>query len=51
MLTMTCIAVERFQGILYPLHVCNNYFLCHAFKMLGELWRERNERFLVVSGY
>ncbi|KAG1943308.1 pyroglutamylated RFamide peptide receptor-like [Pimephales promelas] len=38
MLTMTCIAVERFQGILYPLHVCNNYFLCHAFKMLVAVW-------------
>ncbi|CAB1318665.1 unnamed protein product [Coregonus sp. 'balchen'] len=35
-LTMTCITVERFQGILHPLHVCNGYFLCHACKMLGE---------------
>ncbi|TRY60828.1 hypothetical protein DNTS_003162 [Danionella cerebrum] len=38
MLTMTCIAVERFQGILYPLHVRNSYFLCHAFKMLVAVW-------------
>ncbi|XP_065100241.1 pyroglutamylated RF-amide peptide receptor [Paramisgurnus dabryanus] len=38
MLTMTCIAVERFQGILYPLHVRNSYFLCHAFKMLVGVW-------------
>uniref|UniRef100_A0A672NI44 Pyroglutamylated RFamide peptide receptor-like n=1 Tax=Sinocyclocheilus grahami TaxID=75366 RepID=A0A672NI44_SINGR len=38
MLTMTCIAVERFQGILYPLHVRNSYFLCHAFKMLVVVW-------------
>ncbi|XP_026090423.1 pyroglutamylated RFamide peptide receptor-like isoform X1 [Carassius auratus] len=38
MLTMTCIAIERFQGILYPLHVRNSYFLCHAFKMLVAVW-------------
>ncbi|XP_051533051.1 pyroglutamylated RF-amide peptide receptor [Myxocyprinus asiaticus] len=38
MLTMTCIAVERFQGILYPLHVRNSYFLSHAFKMLVAVW-------------
>ncbi|XP_051956207.1 pyroglutamylated RF-amide peptide receptor-like [Xyrauchen texanus] len=38
MLTMTCIAVERFQGILYPLHVRNSYFLCHAFKTLVAVW-------------
>ncbi|XP_056587650.1 pyroglutamylated RF-amide peptide receptor [Triplophysa dalaica] len=38
MLTMTCIAVERFQGILYPLHVRNSYFLFHAFKMLVTVW-------------
>ncbi|KAM6984930.1 pyroglutamylated RF-amide peptide receptor [Aplochiton taeniatus] len=37
-LAMTCIAVERFQGILHPLHVRNDYFLCHACKMLGAVW-------------
>ncbi|XP_051959661.1 pyroglutamylated RF-amide peptide receptor-like [Xyrauchen texanus] len=38
MLTMTCIAVERFLGILYPLQVRNSYFLSHAFKMLVAVW-------------
>ncbi|XP_062339958.1 pyroglutamylated RF-amide peptide receptor [Osmerus eperlanus] len=37
-LMMTCIAVERFQGILYPLHVRNGYFLFHACKMLAAVW-------------
>ncbi|RXN32407.1 pyroglutamylated RFamide peptide receptor-like protein [Labeo rohita] len=49
MLTMTCIAVERFQGILYPLHVRNSYFLCHAFKMLGKLDLDLDSEFLLVS--
>uniref|UniRef100_A0A3B4E7Q1 G-protein coupled receptors family 1 profile domain-containing protein n=1 Tax=Pygocentrus nattereri TaxID=42514 RepID=A0A3B4E7Q1_PYGNA len=35
-LTMTCIAVERFQGILYPLHVRNNYVLHSSIRMLGK---------------
>ncbi|XP_030623840.1 pyroglutamylated RF-amide peptide receptor [Chanos chanos] len=37
-LTMTCIAVERFQGILYPLHFRSENFLCPAFKMLVAVW-------------
>lgn len=37
---MTCIAVERFQGILYPLHVRNNYVLHSSVRMLGEERRD-----------
>ncbi|KAL6470685.1 hypothetical protein MHYP_G00218040 [Metynnis hypsauchen] len=37
-LTMTCIAVERFQGILYPLHVRNNYVLHSSIRMLVAVW-------------
>ncbi|TSK72047.1 Pyroglutamylated RFamide peptide receptor [Bagarius yarrelli] len=37
-LTMTCIAVERFQGILYPLHVRNNYILHSSIMMLAAVW-------------
>ncbi|KAK3523583.1 hypothetical protein QTP70_002728 [Hemibagrus guttatus] len=37
-LTMTCIAVERFQGILYPLHVRNNYILHSSIIMLVAVW-------------
>ncbi|XP_060792600.1 pyroglutamylated RF-amide peptide receptor [Neoarius graeffei] len=37
-LTMTCIAVERFQGILYPLHVRNSYILQSSIMMLVAVW-------------
>ncbi|XP_066568641.1 QRFP-like peptide receptor [Amia ocellicauda] len=37
-LTMTCIAVERFQGILYPLQLRKVYSPCHAIKMLAAVW-------------
>ncbi|XP_007240700.4 pyroglutamylated RF-amide peptide receptor [Astyanax mexicanus] len=37
-LTMTCIAVERFQGILYPLHVRNSYVLHSSIRMLAAVW-------------
>ncbi|KAI4890978.1 hypothetical protein NFI96_023543 [Prochilodus magdalenae] len=37
-LTMTCIAVERFQGILYPLHVRNRYILHSSIRMLVAVW-------------
>ncbi|XP_072518385.1 pyroglutamylated RF-amide peptide receptor [Salminus brasiliensis] len=37
-LTMTCIAVERFQGILYPLHVRNSYVLHSSIRMLVAVW-------------
>ncbi|KAG7320909.1 hypothetical protein KOW79_015324 [Hemibagrus wyckioides] len=37
-LTMTCIAVERFQGILYPLHIRNNYILHSSIIMLVAVW-------------
>lgn len=37
-LTMTCIAVERFQGILYPLHFRNNYILHSSIMMLVAVW-------------
>ncbi|XP_066502816.1 pyroglutamylated RF-amide peptide receptor [Hoplias malabaricus] len=37
-LTMTCIAVERFQGILYPLHVRNKYVLHSSIRMLVAVW-------------
>ncbi|XP_064210003.1 pyroglutamylated RF-amide peptide receptor isoform X1 [Anguilla rostrata] len=36
-LTMTCIAVERFKGILYPLKLQSGYSPCHAMKMLGHM--------------
>ncbi|KAG9354721.1 hypothetical protein JZ751_001434, partial [Albula glossodonta] len=37
-LTMTCIAVERFQGILYPLKLRSGYSSCHAIWMLVGVW-------------
>ncbi|XP_046723128.1 pyroglutamylated RF-amide peptide receptor isoform X1 [Silurus meridionalis] len=37
-LTMTCIAVERFQGILYPLHVRNSYILHSSIMMVVAVW-------------
>ncbi|XP_053505339.1 pyroglutamylated RF-amide peptide receptor [Ictalurus furcatus] len=37
-LSMTCIAVERFQGILYPLHVRNSYILHSSIMMLVAVW-------------
>ncbi|KAG2469276.1 pyroglutamylated RF-amide peptide receptor [Polypterus senegalus] len=37
-LTMTCIAAERFQGILYPLQLGNIYSPIRATKMLAGVW-------------
>ncbi|XP_062867818.1 pyroglutamylated RF-amide peptide receptor [Trichomycterus rosablanca] len=37
-LTMTCIALERFQGILYPLHVRNSHVLHSSIAMLVAVW-------------
>ncbi|XP_043912894.1 pyroglutamylated RF-amide peptide receptor-like [Protopterus annectens] len=37
-LTMTCIALERFQGIVYPLKMKRQYATKRAFKMLGVVW-------------
>ncbi|MBN3292895.1 QRFPR protein, partial [Polypterus senegalus] len=37
-LTMTCIAVERYQGIVYPLKMKRQYTSKRAFKMLGAVW-------------
>lgn len=36
-LTMTCIAVERYQGIVYPLKMKREYTPKRAYKLLGEL--------------
>nr|XP_033803264.1 pyroglutamylated RF-amide peptide receptor [Geotrypetes seraphini] len=37
-LTMTCIAVERYQGIVYPLKMKKKYTSKRAYKMLGFVW-------------
>lgn len=37
-LTMTCIALERYQGIVYPLKMRRQYTLKRAYKMLGRLF-------------
>ncbi|XP_042170410.1 pyroglutamylated RF-amide peptide receptor [Oncorhynchus tshawytscha] len=37
-LTMTCIAVERYQGIVYPLKMRRQYTPKRAYKMLGLVW-------------
>ncbi|MBN3312194.1 QRFPR protein, partial [Atractosteus spatula] len=37
-LTMTCIAIERYQGIVYPLKMKRQYTPKRAYKMLGVVW-------------
>ncbi|KAJ3607791.1 hypothetical protein NHX12_024842 [Muraenolepis orangiensis] len=37
-LTMTCIAFERYQGIVYPLKMRRQYTSMRAYKMLGTVW-------------
>ncbi|KAI7796879.1 pyroglutamylated RF-amide peptide receptor [Triplophysa rosa] len=37
-LTMTCIAIERYQGIVYPLKMKREYTPRRAYKMLGVVW-------------
>ncbi|KTG43860.1 hypothetical protein cypCar_00021039 [Cyprinus carpio] len=37
-LTMTCIAVERYQGIVYPLKMKRQYTPKRAYRMLGLVW-------------
>ncbi|XP_051523875.1 pyroglutamylated RF-amide peptide receptor-like [Myxocyprinus asiaticus] len=37
-LTMTCIAIERYQGIVYPLKLKRQYTPKRAYKMLGLVW-------------
>uniref|UniRef100_A0A667Y373 Pyroglutamylated RF-amide peptide receptor n=1 Tax=Myripristis murdjan TaxID=586833 RepID=A0A667Y373_9TELE len=37
-LTMTCIAIERYQGIVYPLKMRRQYTSKRAYKMLGLVW-------------
>ncbi|CAI9615157.1 unnamed protein product [Staurois parvus] len=37
-LTMTCIAVERYQGIVHPLKMKRQYTNRRAYKMLGLVW-------------
>nr|XP_056716721.1 pyroglutamylated RF-amide peptide receptor-like [Euleptes europaea] len=37
-LTMTCIAIERYQGILHPLKIQRQYTNKRAYKMLGCVW-------------
>ncbi|KAM6951511.1 pyroglutamylated RF-amide peptide receptor [Aplochiton taeniatus] len=37
-LTMTCIAIERYQGIVYPLKMRRQYTPKRAYKMLGLVW-------------
>ncbi|XP_075999769.1 pyroglutamylated RF-amide peptide receptor [Genypterus blacodes] len=37
-LTMTCIAIERYQGIVYPLKMRRQYTSKRAYKMLGGVW-------------
>lgn len=34
-LTMTCIAIERYQGIVFPLKMRRQYSSKRAYKMLG----------------
>lgn len=36
-LTMTCIAIERYQGIVFPLKMRQQYSPKRAYKMLGML--------------
>ncbi|XP_060106950.1 pyroglutamylated RF-amide peptide receptor-like [Heteronotia binoei] len=37
-LTMTCIAIERYQGIVHPLKIQRQYTNKRAYKMLGCVW-------------
>ncbi|KAJ0060689.1 hypothetical protein NL108_017199, partial [Boleophthalmus pectinirostris] len=37
-LTMTCIAIERYQGIVFPLQMRRQYSSKRAYKMLGLVW-------------
>eukprot|EP00066_Takifugu_rubripes_P000636 XP_003961287.2 PREDICTED: pyroglutamylated RFamide peptide receptor [Takifugu rubripes] len=37
-LTMTCIAIERYQGIVFPLKMRRQYSPKRAYKMLGLVW-------------
>ncbi|XP_043938906.1 pyroglutamylated RF-amide peptide receptor-like [Protopterus annectens] len=37
-LTMMCVAIERFQGILYPLRLRSDYTIGRAVKMLVSVW-------------
>ncbi|XP_029954273.1 pyroglutamylated RF-amide peptide receptor [Salarias fasciatus] len=37
-LTMTCIAIERYQGIVFPLKMRRQYSSRRAYKMLGLVW-------------
>ncbi|RXM33807.1 Pyroglutamylated RFamide peptide receptor [Acipenser ruthenus] len=37
-LTMTCIAVERYQGIVYPLKMKRQYTSKRVYKILGVVW-------------
>ncbi|XP_067101561.1 pyroglutamylated RF-amide peptide receptor [Osmerus mordax] len=37
-LTMTCIAIERYQGIVYPLKMRRQYTPKRAYRMLGLVW-------------
>ncbi|TRY59989.1 hypothetical protein DNTS_021681 [Danionella cerebrum] len=37
-LTMTCIAIERYQGIVYPLKMKRQYTPRRAYRMLGLVW-------------
>ncbi|XP_056325737.1 pyroglutamylated RF-amide peptide receptor [Danio aesculapii] len=37
-LTMTCIAIERYQGIVYPLKMKRQYTPKRAYRMLGLVW-------------
>ncbi|MED6293713.1 hypothetical protein CHARACLAT_013451, partial [Characodon lateralis] len=37
-LTMTCIAIERYQGIVFPLKMRHQYSSRRAYKMLGLVW-------------
>ncbi|KAM4623608.1 pyroglutamylated RF-amide peptide receptor [Polymixia lowei] len=37
-LTMTCIAIERYQGIVYPLKMRRQYTSKRAYKTLGFVW-------------
>uniref|UniRef100_A0A672YUS6 Pyroglutamylated RFamide peptide receptor n=1 Tax=Sphaeramia orbicularis TaxID=375764 RepID=A0A672YUS6_9TELE len=37
-LTMTCIAIERYQGIVFPLQMRRQYSSQRAYKMLGLVW-------------
>ncbi|XP_033840870.1 pyroglutamylated RF-amide peptide receptor [Periophthalmus magnuspinnatus] len=37
-LTMTCIAIERYQGIVFPLQMRRQYSSKRAYRMLGLVW-------------